>query len=189
VADFMVEVASKEGVSARALEFTILTAARTGEVIGARWDEIDLAGGVWKVPADRMKGKREHRVPLSAKALAILHALPREGDYVFVGTRLGTAISNMAMAAVLKRMGHADITVHGFRSTFRDWAGDCTSHPNHVVEMALAHAIGDKVEAAYRRSDLFLKRRRLMSDWTAFLSRPSSAKTVTPMRPPRTQHG
>lgn len=130
----------REGVAARALEFVILTAARTGEVVGAQWDEIDLATRTWTVPANRMKAGREHRVALSDEAVELVQALPREKDnpYIFIGPRAG-GLSNMAMAAVLRRMDSGDITVHGFRSTFRDWAAECTAFPNHVVEMALAN--------------------------------------------------
>ncbi|HLH98025.1 MAG TPA: integrase arm-type DNA-binding domain-containing protein [Xanthobacteraceae bacterium] len=169
VSAFFKELKEREGVSARALEFTILTAARTGETIGATWEEIDLEAKTWTVPAGRIKGGREHKVPLSDRALEVLRGLPREKNNpsVFVGPRRG-GLSNMSMASVLKRMGRDDITVHGFRSTFRDWAAECTNYPNHVVEMALAHAVGDKVEAAYRRGDLFEKRRRLMTEWAKF---------------------
>jgi integrase len=163
---FMVALSGREGVAARALELTVLNAARTGEVIGATWDEIDLVAKVWTVPADRIKGGKEHRVPLSDRAVEILQALPREenNNFVFIGAA-GRGLSNMAMASVLARMQATEITVHGFRSTFRDWAAERTSYPNHVVEMALAHVVGNKVEAAYRRGDLFDKRRRLMADW------------------------
>jgi integrase len=181
---FMADLVSREGIAARALEFAILNAARTGEVIGARWSEIDLEGKVWTIPAGRMKAKKEHRVPLSGKALQILKALPREEEFVFPGGRKNSAISNMAMAELLKRMGRLDITVHGFRSTFRDWAAETTHYPNHVVEQALAHVIGDKVEAAYRRGDLFEKRRKLMAEWAGYCARPAMAgkSNVTPMR-------
>lgn len=167
--EFMVALSQREGVAARALEFTALTAARTGEVVGATWDEINLEEKSWIVPAGRIKGGREHRVPLSERALKILLALPTEKDnpFVFIGPRRG-GLSNMAMASVLQRMGRSDITVHGFRSTFRDWAAERTNYPNHVVEMALAHVVGDKVEAAYRRGDLFAKRIKLMADWGKF---------------------
>jgi integrase len=170
---FMQELSPREGMAARALEFTILTAARTAETIGARWDEIDLAAKLWTVPARRMKAKKEHKVPLSDCALAILRALPREGDFVFVGNCTGTAISNMAMSAVLERMGRAEITVHGFRSSFRDWAAERTAYPNEVIEMALAHTIKNKVEAAYRRGELLVKRARLMADWAKYCSTPA----------------
>lgn len=165
---FMTDLATREGIGARALEFTILTAARTGEVVGAKWEEIDLSAKTWTVPKDRMKAGREHRVPLSSAALSLLEALPREAEFVFPGGRKGAPMSNMAMTTVLRRMERRDITVHGFRSTFRDWAAETTGYPNHVVEMALAHVIANKVEAAYRRGDLFDKRRELMADWARY---------------------
>lgn len=180
--NFIADLAKREGMAARALEFLILTAARTGEVIGARWPEIDLDAAVWTVPAGRMKGQREHRVPLSDRAVTILTDLPREAEFVFPGGRKGSAISNMAMAELLKRMERLDITVHGFRSTFRDWAAERTTYPNHVIEMALAHVIGNKVEAAYRRGDLFDQRKRLMTDWATYCTTPQRECTVTPMR-------
>jgi integrase len=180
---FMVELAAREGIAARALEFTILTAGRTGEIIGTKWGEIDLAQKVWVIPAARMKAGREHRVPLADRALAILQEMPREVDFVFPGGRKGVPISNMAMAQLLKRMGRPDITVHGFRSTFRDWCAERTSYPNHVIEKALAHVVADKVEAAYRRGDLFNKRRQLMQAWAAYCAAPQrEAATVTPIR-------
>jgi integrase len=185
VPDFMAQLAVREGIASRALEFTILNASRTGEVIGSRWSEFDLNAKLWTIPAARMKAKKEHRVPLTGRSLEILKALPREGDFVFPGGRKGVPISNMAMAEVLKRMDRLDITVHGFRSTFRDWAAERTSYPNHVVEMALAHVVGNKVEAAYRRGDLFAKRSRLMADWTKYcLAKPVDARAnnVMPIR-------
>jgi integrase len=184
VFDFMTQLATREGMGARALEFLILTAARTGEVIGARWSEINLETKLWTVPAIRMKAKKEHKVPLSDQAVAILKALPRDSGFVFPGGRKGVPISNMAMATLLKRMGRFDITVHGFRSTFRDWAAERTNYPNHVVEMALAHVIGDKVEAAYRRGDLLAKRAKLMADWSKYCAtKPvGTANNVTPIR-------
>lgn len=171
---FMQRLAGVKGVAARALEFTILTAARTGEVIGADWSEIDLATGVWTVPADRMKGRKEHRVPLSPQALAVLQqvrarAIERAPSVlagpVFPGMREGQGLSNMSLLKVLKGLNRRDLTTHGFRSTFRDWAAERTDYPGEVVEMALAHTIANRVEAAYRRGDLFEKRRRLMADW------------------------
>ena len=173
---FLSQVRERGGVAAQALEFTILTAARTGETIGAIWDEVDLVNAIWTIPAGRMKGRREHRVPLSDKSLSVLEALPREpnNNHVFIGLRKA-GLSNMAMAKLLSRMGRHDITVHGFRSAFRDWAAEQTNHPNHVVEMALAHVVSNKVEAAYRRGDLLEKRRRLMSEWAVYCS--STAKT------------
>lgn len=180
LAQFMSELRDRQDVAAQALELTVLTALRTGEVIGARPSEIDLAAKVWTVPGERMKGRREHRVPLSTRALDILGALP-EGEFLFPG-RGGRPLSNMAMLKTLERMGR-DVTVHGFRSTFRDWAAETTGFPNHVVEMALAHVIGDKVEAAYRRGDLFEKRRRLMDEWALYCARPGlGGGAVVPMR-------
>jgi integrase len=172
---FVVALTQREGNAARALEFTILTAARTGEVIGATWEEIDLAAKVWTIPARRMKGGREHRVPLSDRVLRILKSLPYEegNNHVFIGLR-GFSLSKMTMAALLKRMLRNEITVHGFRSTFRDWAAELTNYPNHVVEMALAHVISDKVEAAYRRGDLFEKRQRLLDDWAKYCITPTT---------------
>jgi integrase len=159
-----------------------LTAARSGEASGAKWSEIDLEAKVWTVPAQRMKGGREHRVPLSDRAVAILRALPREADFVFPGGRQGTGISSTAMTGLLKSMGRPGVTIHGFRSAFRDWAAETTAYPNHVIEMALAHAIGDKVEASYRRGDLFAKRARLMTDWAKYCTTPSAGGSVTPLR-------
>jgi integrase len=173
IGEFFASLRGTEGVAARALEFTILTAARTSEVSGARWQEIDLGSAMWTVPADRIKAGKEHRVPLSAPALAIVRdmAKTQSGEFVFPGGRKGRPLSNMAMSAVLRRMGHDDITVHGFRSCFRDWAAERTNYPREVAEMALAHAVGDKVEAAYRRGDMFEKRRRIMNDWAKYCDR------------------
>jgi integrase len=148
-----------------------LTAARSGEVTGAVWDEINLSDKVWVIPADRMKADKEHRVPLSGRAVEILKSLPREAGnpHVFIGAVAGKGLGHMAMASVLERMGCDNYTVHGFRSTFMDWAHETTAYPKVVIDMALAHAVGDKVEAAYRRGDLFLKRTRLMADWQKFI--------------------
>jgi integrase len=183
--DFIAKLRAQEGVAARAFEFTILTAARTGDTIGAVWNEVNTSDKIWTVPADRMKAGKEHRVPLSSRALAILrddHDL-RTSDYVFPGGKTGKPLSNMAMTEVLRRMGRGDITVHGFRSTFRDWAAERTNFPSEVVEMALAHAVGDKVEAAYRRGDLFEKRRRLMAEWASYCNTPTAVtRKVIPMR-------
>lgn len=151
-------------------------------MIAAAPGEIDLAAKVWTVPAGRMKKRREHRVPLSKRALEILGALPREGALVFPGAAKGKPLSNMVMLKLLERMGRDDVTVHGFRSTFRDWAAETTGYPNHVVEMALAHAVGDKVEAAYRRGDLFEKRRRLMEEWARYCARPAVAGDVVELK-------
>ena len=181
---FMDALQRENGAAARALEFAIATAARTGEVIGARWGEIDLAGKLWTIPSARMKGGREHRVPLSDAALTIIEAMPRgeRDDYVFPGGKSSRPLSNMAMLALLRRMKRTDLTVHGFRSTFRDWAAERTSFQNEVIEMALAHAVGDKVEAAYRRGDLFDKRRRLMEAWAAYSQSGPAAGEVVPIR-------
>ena len=166
---FMAALRTREAVAARALEFMILTAARTGEVLGARREEINLQGGVWTVPPDRMKAGREHRVPLSRDAAALLKKVRGSAEgLVFPGDRRGKQLSNMAMLMMLRRMERADLTAHGFRSTFRDWAAECTNFPAEVAEAALAHVVGDKVEAAYRRGDLFEKRRRLMEAWAAY---------------------
>jgi integrase len=169
ISDFMHALRERDGVAARALEFAVLTAARTGEVLGAKWSEIDLKNKMWSVPGNRMKGNREHRVPLSDPAVALLQRMlsVRQNDYAFPGDQRAT-LSNMVLPKLLQRMGRDDLTVHGFRSTFRDWAAERTSVPNEVVEMALAHAIGSKVEAAYRRSDLIEKRRKLMDAWAAY---------------------
>ncbi|MGZ5849899.1 MAG: tyrosine-type recombinase/integrase, partial [Methyloceanibacter sp.] len=169
-------VAQPSGTAARALEFAILTAARTGEAIGARWSEMDLLEKTWTLPAGRMKAGREQRVPLSARALAILEEMQPhhhgEDAFVFPGAKLGRPLSNMAFLMLLRRMGRNNLTAHGFRSSFRDWAAERTNFPSEVVEMALAHMVGSKVEAAYRRGDLFEKRRRLMAAWATFCSTP-----------------
>jgi integrase len=185
---FISELRAQEVGAARALEFTILTAARTGDTIGAVWDEFNAPDKLWTVPAERMKAGREHRVPLSTRALAILRDAESTripgAEYVFPGGKAGKPLSNMAMTEVLRRMGRGDITVHGFRSTFRDWAAERTNFPSEVVEMALAHAVGDKVEAAYRRGDLFEKRRRLMAEWATYCNTTNTADrgAVIPMR-------
>lgn len=179
---FMSGLRQRGGVAARALEFTILTAARSGEVRGATWAEIDLAAKTWTIPADRMKAGRDHRVPLSPAALELLERQPRQQDnnLIFPGVR-GGVMSDATMAAVLKRMD-VPATVHGFRSTFRDWTAEYTSTPHHVAEMALAHTIKNAAEAAYRRGDLLEKRRRLMDQWAEFCAAPATAATVTPIR-------
>jgi integrase len=167
---FMASLRRQEGVSARALEFLILTAARTGEISGAWMDEIE--DEIWTIPAARMKAGTEHRVPLSAPALAIAEKMRngRKDGFLFPGGKVGKPLSNMAMLALLERMGRPDLTSHGFRSTFRDWTAECTGYPREVAEMALAHVIENKVEAAYRRGDLFEKRLLLMAEWATFCS-------------------
>jgi integrase len=178
IAAFMRALRQQDGIAARAFEFAILTLARTGEVLGARTNEIDVTAKIWTVPAGRMKAGREHRVPLSERALLVLDemkALRPAGEaqdeaaaFVFPGAKRGKPLSNMAFLMLLRRMGRDVLTAHGFRSTFRDWAAESTGFPAEVAEMALAHTVGDKVEAAYRRGDLFEKRRRLMAAWAAF---------------------
>ncbi len=198
---FMTALSQQESVAALALRFTILTAGRTGEVIGARWSEIDLSAGSWTIPPQRMKAGREHRVPLSKSATSVLRELlplrdSARGEWVFPGERTGRPLSNMAMLMLLRRMNSGGgspprwrdprsgepITPHGFRSTFRSWAEECTNHGREVAEAALAHAVRDKTEAAYQRGDLLEKRRRLMDDWAAFCARSTLAAEVVPLR-------
>ena len=174
VGAFMPALRSREGVAARALEFAILCASRSGDVRGMRWDEVQ--GDVWVVPAARMKAGKEHRVPLSEAALALLAKMHQVDALVFPGARSGGAfkpLSGMSLLAVLKRMGRRDITVHGFRSTFRDWASERTNFPRELAELALAHAVGTKVEQAYARSDQLQHRRRLMNAWAEFCCAPA----------------
>ncbi len=175
---FWRELKAREGMAALALQFVILTAARSGEVRGATWDEIDLATKVWTVPADRMKAGREHRVPLSDETVALLQALPRLADspYLFPGTK-GQPLSDMTLTAVMRRMG-LDAVPHGFRSTFRDWAGERTGFARELAEQALAHTLTNKVEAAYRRGDALEKRRKMMNAWAQFLARPADEKII-----------
>lgn len=179
---FVQRLRQVQGMGARALEFAILTAARSGEVRGATWSEIDLDAAVWEIPKARMKGGRDHRVPLSAEAVALLQALPRfKGvDLVFVGMK-NKPLSDMTLTAALRRM-KVGATAHGFRSTFRDWTAERTATPREVAEMALAHAIGDKTEEAYRRGDLFDKRRVLMQQWALFIDTPPAKGNVQPLR-------
>ena len=193
--EFLDALRGREGMAARALEFAILTAARTGEVLGTRWGEIDLNAEVWTVPAGRMKAGREHRVPLSKAALAVLGAvrpltLMRNGKPdlaapVFPSPRRALPMSNMVMLMLLRRMKRSDLTAHGFRSTFSDWAAERTGYPREVVEMALAHAVENKAEAAYRRGDLFDKRVRLMEAWAGFCTAPRTDLRVVSIRPAR----
>lgn len=173
LAAFMARLRERPAVAARALEFTILTAARTGEALNARWSEIDLEAAVWVVPAERMKARVEHRVPLSPAAVAVLRQVrpllgAAKDGWVFPNHRRTAPLSQMCMLMLLRRMGVEDCTVHGFRSTFRDWAGDCTDFPRELIEAALAHTIGNEVERAYRRSDAFAKRQKLMQAWAGF---------------------
>jgi integrase len=189
VPNILKDLQKRKAVAALALEFTILTAARTGEVIGATWAEVDLDRAVWTVPADRMKAAKEHRVPLSPRAVEILTATKKlDRPTLFPGQR-GGQLSGMAMSMLLRRMS-IEATVHGFRSSFRDWAAECTGYPQEVCEMALAHSIGNKVEAAYRRGDLFEKRRRLMVDWAEFCAGEGAiGGEVVPLRLRSANHG
>jgi integrase len=174
IAAFITKLRRRQGAAARALEFAVLTGARSDEALGATWGEVDFAEKHWTIPGERMKGEVTHRVPLSDRAIEILgemHAL-RQGDLVFPG-RGGGSLSHSAMRRVLAAMDRDDLTVHGFRSTFRDWASECTNFPREVCEAALAHAIDNKVEAAYRRGDLFQKRRQLMAAWARYCAAPA----------------
>jgi integrase len=175
---FIAELRTVTGVAARALEFTVMTAARSGEVLGATWSEIDLDAAVWTIPATRMKSGKEHRVPLAPAALELLRALYIQGGdpHVFIG------LSPKSMRRVLLQMSR-DVTVHGFRSAFRDWAGERTNYPREVAEAALAHRVGDAVEQAYRRGDALEKRRRLMEAWASYCASPAKASAeVVPLK-------
>jgi len=186
VPEFMAELRRRDGVAARALEFAILTAARTGEVLHATWDEVKE--GSWEIPAERMKAAKPHRVPLSQQVVALLKALPRaDGNpHVFIGQTPGSPISPSVLRKVLERMGRDDITAHGFRSTFADWVSECTNFPDRVREAALAHVTGSKSSRSYARSDLFGERTRLMEAWSAFCSTPlAEGAAVLPMRKAR----
>lgn len=176
--------------AARALEFTILCASRTIETRGALWSEIDLQAKVWTIPASRMKGGREHRVPLSERAVQILREMQerQESDLVFPGRKRNKPMSENTMLKVLASQGGEDFTVHGFRSSFRDWAAEQTNYPNHVAEMALAHAIGDRVEASYRRGDLFEKRRRMMAEWARYCETAARSGGVVAINASDQQH-
>ena len=176
---FVAVLREREALAAMALEFTILTAARSGEVLGATWEEIDFEAKVWTVPAPRTKAGREHRVPLSGRAMAILHRLAeaKTGKFVFFGRRASRPLSPMALTIVLHRMNREGVTVHGFRSAFRDWCGEETHFPREIAEAALAHVTGDKTEAAYRRDDALEKRRALMEAWASYCE--ASANVLT----------
>ncbi|MEH6687771.1 MAG: integrase arm-type DNA-binding domain-containing protein [Halopseudomonas sabulinigri] len=177
---FMKTIGEKKHPTYKAMQMTILTACRTSEVLGATWAEVDLERRVWTVPAERMKMRKEHRVPISDALLTILEGLAREENnpHLFPGMRAGKPLSNMAMLMGLREIGRSDLTMHGFRSTFRDWAGECTPHPRDVCEQALAHSLGNAVEAAYRRGDLFEKRRALMNDWASYSTRTAAENVV-----------
>jgi integrase len=178
---FMVALRERDAVAARALEFAILTAARTSEVLGAKWSELDLDARLWTVPAERMKAGKTHRVPLGDRATEIVRNMMIQGQqYVFYGDRRA-ALSDMSLLMLLRRMKRQDITSHGFRSTFRTWAAERTSFPREVVEAALAHTVGNKVEAAYQRGDMLDKRRRLMDAWTDFCNNSIPKPKVVPL--------
>lgn len=172
VPSFVAGIHNQDVISAKALIFTILTVARTNEVLGSTWDEIDLEARTWTVPKERMKKGKEHRVPLSQAAINVLNSIPRNEHFnvIFHGAKISKPISNMAMLNFLQgKTGCEEFTVHGFRSSFRDWAGETTNHPREVIEHALAHQLADKTESAYQRGDLFTKRRVLMDDWASFV--------------------
>jgi integrase len=182
VSQFVSKLREREAIAGLALELCILTAARSGEILGMRWDEIDLDKKIWTVPAHRMKAGREHRVPLSSRAVTILHGLAkRSSDFVFPGQHRDKPLSAMAMEMMLRRMKIENATVHGFRSSFRDWAGNETGYPRDLIETALAHVIGDKAEQAYRRSDALEKRRNLMETWAGYCE-PKRTTNVVKMR-------
>jgi len=186
VGDFITELRAQPGIAPQALEVTILCTTRTIETIGARPGEFDLVQKIWTIPAERMKMKREHRIPLTPRAVEIIEPmLENAGEFVFPGPDPRKYMSNNAMLALLDRMGRSDITVHGFRSSFKDWASESTGFPAEVAEMALAHVVHDKVEAAYRRGDLFGKRRLLMKAWADFCLAPSRGEKVIPIKNPK----
>lgn len=179
---FIADLRTRDGMAARALEFLILTAVRSGEVRGATWDEIDMEARIWTIPGERMKAGKEHRVPLNARALEILKGLPRIAGCAYVfPSPTGKKLSDMTISAVMRRM-KVDAVPHGFRSTFRDWASERTSYPPDVAEMALAHTIKNKTEAAYRRGDLFAKRAHMMQDWQKFIETQPAKGNVTSIR-------
>lgn len=181
IGGFMTNVRAQKSMTARALEFMILTATRSGEVRGATWDEIDIEKRVWIIPAERMKTQKEHRVPLSDTAINILTALPRflNNNLVFPSPR-GLILSDKPLSDIIQKAGK-DVVPHGFRSTFRDWCSERTNYPRDVAEMALAHSIGNAVEAAYRRGDLFEKRTRLMQEWANFINQPKTSGEIIPI--------
>ena len=182
---FMHELKALSGIPARALEFLVLTAARTGEVVGALWSEFDLNNAIWTIPASRMKSSREHRVPLSARAVELLLMLPREGNYVFPSpAKTGINISDAALLQTVRRL-RTDVTPHGFRSSFADWSHEQTGFANHIIEISLAHVVGDDTERAYRRTDLLVKRRLLLEQWATFVTTPRAAADVVPLRASR----
>lgn len=183
VGAFIADLRKQEGIAPRALEFLVLTAARTSEVTGATWPEVNLPKALWTVPADRIKAGREHRIPLPRRAVEILEGMAEfKSAHIFPGGKKGKPLSENAMLAVLKRMKRSDVTAHGFRSTFKDWATERTNYPNEMSEMALAHAVGDKTERAYRRGDLYEKRARMMADWARFCAKPQELGQVVSIK-------
>ncbi len=180
IGEFIKELHRREGLAPKALEFIVLTASRVSEAVNAKWDEIDWQRKLWVVPAERMKAHREHRVPLSEAAIRLLKNLKdeKQSDYIFPGWKVKSPLTGAACLKLLHDMGHDDLTTHGFRSTFRDWAAEQTSTPSRIAEAALAHVVGDKTEAAYQRGDLLEKRRLLMQAWADYCSRAKSAKVV-----------
>jgi integrase len=180
IAAFIIDLAKANGSAAKALSLTILCATRTSETLNTTWDEIDLEKRMWIIPADRMKAEKEHRIPLSDKAITIIQTQKgQDSIYVFPGSKKNKPLSNMAMTAVLKRMKRTAITVHGFRSTFRDWIAEKTTYAQRVAETALAHQLKDGAEAAYQRGDLFEKRATLMQDWADYCFQTESTKDVS----------
>jgi integrase len=185
---FMAALREREdSVAGRALEFLILTASRSGEVLGAKWEEVDLANATWTIPASRMKAKREHRTPLSPTAADLLRELPTEdgNSFVFIGPNSDRGLGHMALTRVLGRMGRVGVTVHGFRSTFSDWAHEQTAHANHTIELSLAHNVGSSVERAYRRGPMLAKRVRLMADWAKYCTSSPAERTAADIVPLR----
>ena len=190
IGDFMAALKTREGNAARAIEFTILTACRSGEVRGAQWSEFDFKEKVWTIPAERMKARREHQVPLSKAALAMLASMPRSGKFVFPGTK-GQPLSDMSLTAVIRRMNSDEskpiwvdaagggVTVHGFRSAFRMWTAETTAYPREVAEHALAHKLPDVVERAYQRGTQFLKRQSLMAEWGSYCTATKASAVVS----------
>ncbi len=185
---FMADLRRQQGTATSALEFLILTAARTGEVIGAQWGEVNIGQALWTVPAERVKSEQDHRIPLAPAALQFLDAMQdvrdteRDDGFVFPGRKRGRPLSDAALLALLKRMGHSDLTVHGFRSTFRDWAAERSNYRSEIPEMALGHSVGTETEKAYLRTDLFQKRRRLMNEWVRFCHSGAKAGKVVAIR-------
>lgn len=182
---FMQELRTMPGTAALATEFVILTVCRTSEAIEARWSEIDMVEKRWTIPAARMKAAKEHTIPLSDAALAVLQRLKtetKEGEFLFPGGKKNTPLSNMACLSLLKRMKRGDLTVHGFRSSFRDWAGESTAHPREVIEHAMSHQLKDKAEAAYQRGSLLERRRVLMADWANYCAKPAATGVVVPLQ-------